>query len=128
MLAFNLSVFFRNLRGEEVAFSAHTAATELHFVGGVVALQEHTDLTRHLSVTLGSGDLLLRIAFEEGEDEEDPENANVEVRLLREAGDREVLLVQTSFRFGDVSLKPAADAEADAAGSEPPPDDGDQPA
>jgi hypothetical protein len=126
MLAFNLSVFFRNLRGEEVAFSARSAQTELHFIGGVVALQEHTDLTRHLSVTLGSGDLLLRIAFEEAEDD-DQESANVEVRLLRESGDREVLLVQTSFRFGDVSLKPAADAEEPP--SDPlPPEDGDQPA
>jgi hypothetical protein len=128
MLAFNLSVFFRNLRGEEVAFSARTAQTELHFVGGVVALQEHTDLTRHLSVTLGSGDLLLRIAFEEGEEDEDPEAASVQVRLLRESGNREVLLVQTTFRFGDVSLKPAADAAETPPEAEPPPDDGDQPA
>ncbi|HKI97370.1 MAG TPA: hypothetical protein VKB51_02735 [bacterium] len=128
MLAFNLSVFFRNLRGEEVAFSARTGQTELHFVGGVVALQEHTDLTQHLAVTLGSGDLLLRIAFEEPEDEEDdPEGANVVVRLLRESGERELLLVQTTFRFGDVSLKPASDLAAHP-GEEPPPDDGDQPA
>ena len=128
MLAFNLTVFFRNLRGEDVVFAARSAQTELHFVGGVVALQEHTDLTRHLSVTLGSGDLLLRIAFEEAEEDEDPESANVEVRLLRESGDREVLLAQTSFRFGDVSLKPAADAEGPPSAPIEPEDDGDQPA
>jgi hypothetical protein len=124
MLAFNLSVFFRNLRGEEVAFSALAPHTELHFVGGVVALQEHTDLMRHLAVTLGSGDLLLRIAFEEAEEDADPESANVEVRLLRDTGLREVLLVQTSFRFGDVSLKPAADAPPPPGDDTPPPEDG----
>ena len=128
MLAFNLTVFFRNLRGEEVSFSARSPQTELHFVGGVVALQEHTDLTRHLSVTLGSGDLLLRIAFEEAETDEEAETANVEVRLLREQGDRELLLLQSSFRFGDVSLKPAADATEPPPEAPPPPDDGDQPA
>jgi hypothetical protein len=128
MLAFNLSVFFRNLRGEEVAFSARAAHSELHFVGGVVALQEHTDLTHHLSVTLGSGDLLLRIAFEDAEEDQDPDAANVAVRLLRESGEREVLLVQTSFRFGDVSLKPASDAEEPPQEPPPPPDTGDQPA
>ena len=128
MLAFNLSVFFRNLRGEEVAFSARSAQTELHFIGGVVALQEHTDLTRHLAVTLGSGDLLLRIAFEEAEDD-DQESANVEVRLLRESGEREILLLQTSFRFGDVSLKPASDVKDGPPKPPPPPtDEGNQPA
>lgn len=119
MLAFNLSVFFRNLRGEEVAFSARSAQTELHFIGGVVALQEHTDLTRHLSVTLGSGDLLLRIAFEETE-EEGPEEADVAVRLLREEeGGKEALLFRTSFRFADVSLKPVSEGEDDQ-GDAPP--------
>lgn len=121
MLAFNLSVFFRNLRGEPVAFSARTAQMEMHFVGGVVAMQEHTDLTRHLSVILGSGDLRLRIAFEEGEDEDDdPDQANVEVRLLREADGREDLLAQTTFRFGDVSLKPVGDTEPDDDAPGPP--------
>ena len=124
MLAFNLTVFFRNLRGEEVAFIARSPQTELHFMGGVVALQEHTDLTRHLSVTLRSGELLLRIAFEEAEEDEDPETASVEVRLLRESGEREVLLLQTSFRFGDVSLKPAADAPPPPGDDTPPPEDG----
>jgi hypothetical protein len=128
MLAFNLSVFFRNLRGEEVAFAARSATCELHFVGGVVALQEHTDLARHLSVTLGSGELLLRVAFEEGEEDEDPESANVEVRLVRESAERELLILQTTFRFGDVSLKPAADAEEPPSEPAKPPDDGDQPA
>jgi hypothetical protein len=123
MLAFNLGVFFRNLHGAEVAFSARTALVEFHFVGGVVALQEHTDLSRHLAVTLGSGDLTLRLAFEEAEEDEDPESARVELRLVRDAGERERVLLQTSFRFGDVSLKPAAELEA----AQPePPDDGNQ--
>lgn len=128
MLAFNLSVFFRNLRGEPVAFSATTAQTEFHFVGGVVAMQEHTDLTRHLSVTLGSGDLLLRIAFEEGEEDDDPDEANVEVRLLRDEGEREELLAQTVFRFGDVSLKPAGHGEPAGEETAPPPDNDAPPA
>ena len=129
MLAFNLTVFFRNLRGEEVVFVARSPQTELHFMGGVVALQEHTDLTRHLSVTLRSGELLLRIAFEEAEEDEDPETAAVEVRLLRESGEREILLLQTSFRFGDVSLKPASDVKDGPPKPPPPPtDEGNQPA
>lgn len=123
MLAFNLGVFFRNLRGEEVAFSARTPQQEVHFIGGVRTLQEHTDLTRHLSVTLDSGELSLRIAFEEPEDEADPEEATVAVRLVREAGERELVLLQTTFRFGEVSLKPAADLEAGEQDPDDPPDD-----
>ena len=67
MLAFNLGVFFRNLKGEEVTFSAKNDLCEVRFTGGVVSLHEHTDLTRHLSVTLGKGDLSFRIAFDENE-------------------------------------------------------------
>jgi hypothetical protein len=119
MLAFNLGVFFRNLRGEEVTFAARTSECEVRFTGGVVTLQEQTDLTRHLSVTLGKGDLLLRIAFEETE-EEGPEEADVAVRLLREEeGGKEALLFRTSFRFADVSLKPVSEGEDDQ-GDAPP--------
>ena len=128
MLAFNLTVFFRNLRGEDVSFVARSAGSELHFVGGVVALQEHTDLTRHLSVTLRSNDLLLRIAFEEAEEDADPESAHVEVRLLRESGEHEELLLQTAFRFGEVSLKPAADATDEPPSGPSTPEDGKEPA
>jgi len=128
MLAFNLTVFFRNLRGEDVSFVARAGSSELHFVGGVVALQEHTDFTRHLSVTLRSGDLLLRVAFEDAEEDEDPESATVEVRLLRESGEREELLMQTNFRFGDVSLKPAADVENEPPSGPASPGDGKEPA
>ncbi len=134
MLAFNLGVFFRNLRGEEVAFSARSSRCEVHFTGGVVSLQEHTDLSRHLSVALGKGDLLLRLAFEE-DDEGDPEDSEVEVRLLREHERHEQLLLQTTFYFRDVSLKPASEAgetpPGDAGPDDEPdgdPDDGPMPA
>lgn len=118
MLAFNLGIFFRNLHGEDVLFSAQGAHAELHFAGGVMGLQEHTDLTRHLAVTLTSGDLTLHLAFEEPEDEEeetDPELALVRVHLMRDEGGEERTLLRTSFQFGEISLKPANE--------EPPPDE-----
>lgn len=114
-LAFNLGMFFRNLQGEEVAFAARSGHCEMAFVGGVEALQEQTDLTRHLSVSLRQGDLLLRIAFEETEDEE-PDQAEVDVRLVQLVDGAEHLLAQSAFRFREVSLKPAGEAD-----EEPPP-------
>ncbi|MCH8884277.1 MAG: hypothetical protein IIA41_12375 [SAR324 cluster bacterium] len=112
MLAFNLGVFFRNLKGEEVTFSAKNDLCEVRFTGGVVSLHEHTDLTRHLSVTLGKGDLSFRIAFDENEEqEEEPDDTAVEVRLVQEGGERETLLLQSSFRFSEISLKPVSDGE-----------------
>lgn len=117
-LAFNLGVFFRNLRGEEVTFTGKSAACEVQFTGGVETLHEHTDLSSHLSVTLGKGELLFRIAFEEHEDEENPEETEVEVRLLRTHEAGEELLLRTSFLFGDISLKPVSEAGDDGGGGD----------
>ena len=68
-------------------------------------------------MSLSSGDLTLHLAFEEPEDEEeetDPELAVVRAHLLREQDGQEHTLLRTSFQFGEISLKPAA---------EPPPPD-----
>ena len=119
MLAFNLGVFFRNLQGEDVTFSARNDHCEVHFVGGVEALHEQTDLTRHLSVTLSKGDLSCRMAFEEDEEPETPESADVEVRLVQVIAEREVLLLQTRFRFEEIQLKPGAAEEATVEGTGP---------
>lgn len=117
MLAFNLGVFFRNLKGEEVVFSANTPQCEVNFTGGVADLHEETKLTRHLSVTLAKNDLSLTISFEESEEEEDPEDTEVEVVMLQTVDERDMQLLRTTFRFGDISLKPVSELE-----------DGEQPA
>ena len=108
MLAFNLGVFFRNLRGEEITLSAKNEHCELYFSGGVENLEEHTVLSHHLSVTLTNGDLSCRIAFEEVEEEETPENTEVEVEMVQKRDDKEILLLQTTFRFEEITLKPAS--------------------
>lgn len=118
MLAFNLGVFFRNLKGEEVYLAARNENCELRFSGGVETLEERTDLSHHLTVTLASNDLACRIAFEEAEEEETPEHTEVEVELMRRAEGRESLLFRTTFRFEEITLKPAAGAEDEE------PDDG----
>ena len=117
MLAFNLGVFFRNLKGEEVVFSANTPQCEVNFTGGVADLHEETKLTRHLSVTLAKNDLSLTISFEENEEEENPEDTEVEVVMLQTVDERDMQLLRTTFRFGDISLKPVSELE-----------DGEQPA
>lgn len=114
MLVFNLGIFFKNLQGGDVAFSATNVLGEMHFVGSVQHLLERTDLDSRLSVTLVSGNLRLQIAFDDDEDRENPEDIEVEARLIREAEGQELELAHTTFRFGDISLKPA--------GEEPPPD------
>jgi hypothetical protein len=111
MLAFNLGIFFRNLKDAEVDFSAGNAACRVEFTGRVQALSDQVDLTRHLAVTLQHGGLFCHIAFDEGEDEEGEEKqeeAVVEVRLVQrgEGGDR--VLVKSQFRFDEISLKPHA--------------------
>lgn len=109
MLAFNLSVFFRNLRGEEVSLVAKNELCTVRFSGGVEELVEHTDLSHHLSVTLTNGNLACRIAFEEVEEEEIPENTEVEVEMLQSREDQtETILLQTTFRFEQITLKPAS--------------------
>lgn len=108
MLAFNLGVFFRNLRGEEITLFAKNEHCEVRFSGGVENLEEHSDLSHHLSVTLTNGDLCCRIAFEEVEEEETPENTEVEVQLVQKNEEREILLLQTTFRFEEITLKPAS--------------------
>ncbi len=130
MLAFNLGVFFKNLKGEEVMFSARTNQCEVNFTGGVADLHEETDLTRHLSVvTLRKNDLSLRIYFEENEEEE-PEDTEVDVEMVLAGGEDEVdiQLLHTSFRFGSISLKPVSEleegGEAAISGPGDDPDDG----
>ncbi len=111
MLAFNLGVFFRNLQGEEVSLIAKSEHCELHFVGGVADLVEHTDLSHHLAVTLTSGGLSCRIIFEESEEEETAENTEVEIQLVQTGAEREVILLKTTFRFEEITLKPATGDE-----------------
>ncbi len=118
MLAFNLGVFFRNLKGEEVTLYARNEHCEVRFSGGVEELTEHTDLSHHLSVTLASSELFCRIAFEEAEEEETPEHTEVEVELILKKEDREIVLLRTTFRFEEITLKPASGDEEEE------PDDG----
>ena len=108
MLAFNLGVFFRNLRGEEITLTATSEHCMVRFSGGVEELVEHTDLSHHLSVTLTNGDLACRIAFEEVEEEETPENTEVEVEIVQTKDSKEIVLLQTTFRFEEITLKPAS--------------------
>jgi len=128
MLAFNLGVFFRNLKGEEVVFSAETPQCKVGFTGGVRGLDEQTDLTHHLSVTLVQGDLSFSLAFDEDEEDEEPEDARVDVRLVQQVGEGEILLLETNFRFGDISLKPASEGEGSALEGNLPEDDDKEPA
>ncbi len=119
MLAFNLGVFFRNLHGQEVEFSAQSGHGEVHFVGSVRQLEERTELTRHLSVVLGHDRLTLRIEFEEGEEpeEEEADNPEVEVRLMENRDGEERLLLRTTFAFDEIRLQPVA-PEVDEPASE----------
>jgi len=107
-LAFNLGIFFRNLEGEEVRFTARNAHSELHFQGGVVSLSEQVDLTRELRVALVASPLRLELTFEEP-DEEDAreEDQLVVVSLRKESEDSEsVPMLRTAFQFGDITLTP----------------------
>lgn len=114
MLAFNLGVFFRNMEGEEVLFSARNNHSAVIFIGGVEHLSDQTDLSHHLAVTLSKDNLLCHISFEESEDEENVEDTEVEVELVRVSGSEEeedIVLLQTTFRFEEIGLKPAVGSE-----------------
>lgn len=115
MLAFNLRVFFQNLQGEELLFFAKNEHCEVRFIGGVDKLKKYTDLNRPLAVTLTQGNLLFRISFEEVE-EKKMANTEVGVSLSRQ-GEEELLLMQTSFLFDQITLKPTSGADEE-------PDDG----
>ena len=65
-------------------------------------------LTRHLSVTLAKNDLSLTISFEESEEEE-PVDTEVEVVILQTGDKGDLQLLRTTFRFGDISLKPISE-------------------
>ncbi len=122
MLAFNLGVFFRNLSGADVDFTAKNAQCALQFVGNVQDFRQEHDTASHLSVALRSGELVCRIAIEEEEAVEAPEEAKVEVRLAQvlDGGERELL--HATFRFEDISLKPhVIEPPPDAPAGEPPP-------
>ena len=108
MLAFNLGIFFRNLKGEEVSLDARNEHCEVRFTGGVEDLVEHTDLSHHLAVTLSNADLSCRIAFEDAEEEETPEHTEVEVEMFQKTEKREITLLRTTFRFEEITLKPAS--------------------
>ena len=120
MLAFNLGVFFRNLAGEEVIFSARNKTCAVKFIGGVEQLSDQTGLTHHLAVTLIKDNLSFHISFEESEEEEHVEDTEVDVLLIKAPEnemEEETVLLETTFRFEEITLKPAAGAEED-------PDDG----
>ena len=129
MLAFNLGVFFRNLKGEEVVFSAISPQCQIHFTGGVTELEEKSGLTRQLSVTLSKGGLSLLMEFEESVDDE-PEDTEVSVEMSLDGEEDETALLHTTFRFGDISLKPVSEIDdpPSPALSSPPPENEPEPA
>lgn len=110
MLAFNLGVFFRNLKGEEVRFAAENGQCRVGFTGDVQGLHEVTELTRRLTVELGRGPLRCRIEIEEDEEEGDEESENPEVHVCIRHGEgaEEAAVVETTFRFDEVRFQPAS--------------------
>lgn len=123
MLAFNLGIFFSNLRGADVTFAASNGQCSVQFTGGVTALEETNDLSRHLSVTLGKGELTCHIDFDENEEpeEEGAEEEIVDVRMVHTVDDREVELLVTQFKFDEITLKPHVEGEEDAEEEPEPP-------
>ena len=117
MLAFNLGIFFRNLKGTEVVFSARSEQCEVSFTGGVQQLQEHTDLTHHLIVTLAKGEVACEIAFDDDQepDEDEPEEAPVRVHMFQVVDGEVFELLRSEFRFEDMTLKPLVEATAESA-------------
>ena len=110
MLAFNLGVFFRNLAGAEVDFSAKDGETEVHFQGMVESIHQESGLEQHLQVTLRRDTLRCRIGILEPEDEEQPSSEDepkVEVTLEADAQEEHpVLLYRGQFKFDSISFKP----------------------
>ena len=109
-LAFNLGIFFRNMKGQEVLFLGKSDRVELQFKGGVKTFSEKTDLSRQLNITLENLPLFLHLTFEENEDTDD-ENNPVHVSLIRREADEDVIVLSTTFLFSEVSLKPASGDE-----------------
>jgi len=122
MLAFNLGIFFRNLQGADVLFSAKNEKCEVKFVGGVSELREQADLNRHLSVLLTKGALACRISFEEDEDQENHDTTEVDVRVSQQVEGHEVPLLQTRFVFEEITLKPFTGEDLTAEEEEPGPE------
>jgi hypothetical protein len=48
------------------------------------------------------------MSFEEVEEEEIPENTEVDVEMIQSREDLDVVLIQTTFRFEQITLKPAS--------------------
>ncbi|MBI3994141.1 MAG: hypothetical protein HY342_12775 [Candidatus Lambdaproteobacteria bacterium] len=117
MLAFNLGIFFRNLSGTEVVFSARNGLCEVSFTGGVQQLQEHTDLTHHLIVTLAKGEVACEIAFDDDQEpeEDEPEEAPVRVHMFQVVDGAAFDLLRSEFRFEDITLKPLVEPAEQAA-------------
>lgn len=112
MLAFNLAVFFRNLKGEEVFFTAYNQNCQMTFLGGVSELHEETGLSHHLTVKLNKDHLSCIISFDEEEEEEKPEHIEVDVKLIQHNPQtEEITLVETKFLFEEIALKPASQME-----------------
>ncbi len=111
MLAFNLGVFFQNLRGEEVVFAADNGNCVFNFTGGVESLEETKHLNRELSVVLARDNLVCTIVMEEEEEPEGEENPEVRVRLTRSHDGQDELILETSFRFNEIRLQPRSAQE-----------------
>lgn len=123
MLAFNLGVFFRNLAGAEVEFTAKNPQCDLRFIGTVRDFRREQDVGTRLSVALNSGALTCAIGIEEDEALDTPEAAKVDVTLLQQTDGGERELLRATFRFEHITLKPyipAAVAEAEPQGEPPP--------
>lgn len=117
MLAFNLAVFFRNLHGEPVRLVARGERAGLRFVGSVEGLEETTDLTRRLTVTLGRAELLCRLELEEELEPDEDAPPTVHIRLSSRNGAEPTVLAEAAFRFEDIQLQPAtAPTDAPARG------------
>lgn len=115
MLAFNLGVFFKNLAGSEVVFTAKNKHCEITFTGGVSEMIEQTELIRRLTVILRKGEVSCRIGFDDDDgSEEEGDEALVEVRLIHSPEGEEVDLMQSEFKFDEITLKPLVQAEAEA--------------
>jgi hypothetical protein len=122
VLAFNLGVFFRNLSGAEVDFSAKNPQCTFRFIGNVQDFRQERDTASRLSVALRSGELVCRISIEEEDTVEAPEEAKVEVALAQRQGEAEREVLHASFRFEDISLKPhVLEPPPDPTAGEPPP-------
>ena len=126
MLAFNLSVFFQNLRGEPVAFHAQHEDCQLHFEGHVTNLKESVDVERSLEIELQNEHLTCCIQFEESDEiEETPSNlkaTNTEMVHvhLRSRQEPPQTVLKSRFRFDQITLKPASNPSTRSEPTPPP--------